>query len=290
MTTIAPRGISSLPRPRHLFAIAATATCLLLVPGDGEAGTIRGHKIGHRGLGHHGHHVGISYGYGHGYHYRPYSYGHYGHYGYYPYYAYPVYHVGYGRSYAYNGFVDTDVSPEEAEVYVDGEFIGIADDFDGFPRYLALEPGEHTLSFKAEGRRTVTRDVTARRGVIIDLDFTLPRGHDPEPIVDVGQVVENDPAAEEPSGELVLEETRGAETVAAGFVRLNIRPGDASVYLDGEFLGSAATLSRLHGNLRLASGTHRIEIVRPGYRPVTRDVRLLPGDTLTMDFALERVD
>lgn len=37
-----------------------------------------------------------------------------------------------------SGALDFDVSPERAEIYVDGRFVGIADDYDGFPEYLWL--------------------------------------------------------------------------------------------------------------------------------------------------------
>ena len=38
--------------------------------------------------------------------------------------------------------VKTDVSPEEAQVFLDGKYIGTADDFDGMPDYLYLGAGE----------------------------------------------------------------------------------------------------------------------------------------------------
>jgi hypothetical protein len=56
------------------------------------------------------------------------------------------------------------VSPEAAEVYLDGTFIGSADDFDGFPDYLYLEPGKYKLEFRHPFYETVVKEIEVRRG------------------------------------------------------------------------------------------------------------------------------
>ena len=63
-----------------------------------------------------------------------------------------------------------------------------------------------------------------------------------------------------------------------------VRPDDASVYVDGAFRGSAAEAS----TLRLAPGRHRIEIVRPGYKTLEREVDIAPGETTGVKVELER--
>lgn len=55
--------------------------------------------------------------------------------------------------------VDTDVVPEEAEVYLDGTLIGQADDFDGFPDYLYLEPGKYRLEFRHPFYETIAKEI-----------------------------------------------------------------------------------------------------------------------------------
>lgn len=60
--------------------------------------------------------------------------------------------------------VDTDVSPEAAEVFLDGTYIGSADDFDGLPDYLYLEPGRYRLEFRHPSYETLVKEVQARRG------------------------------------------------------------------------------------------------------------------------------
>ncbi|HEV8700039.1 MAG TPA: hypothetical protein VGV60_02070 [Candidatus Polarisedimenticolia bacterium] len=85
----------------------------------------------------------------------------YSYYGFYPAYAYPYspYYYGYypyGPGY-YNdyvpdaGFVDLDVWPEEAEVWVGDRLLGTADDFDGYPDLLPLRPGRRTVTLRSPG-------------------------------------------------------------------------------------------------------------------------------------------
>lgn len=71
--------------------------------------------------------------------------------------------------------VDLDVSPEETRVLLDGKLIGVADDFDGYPDYLYLEPGEYTLEFQLPGYKTETMKVSAEPGRFVPVDMELAR-------------------------------------------------------------------------------------------------------------------
>lgn len=79
-------------------------------------------------------------------------------------------------------YVDCDISPEDARVFVNGREIGEADDFDGFPRHLTLRPGRYRLEFRHPGYRTLVVEVDLRRGWLFRLDDDLQRG-DPEDAV-----------------------------------------------------------------------------------------------------------
>lgn len=84
---------------------------------------------------------------------------------YYPYYYAPVGYPGYvAVSYPNVGLADLDVSPEEAQVYIGGKLIGTADDFDGFPRYLALRPGTRTIVMKHPGYADLKVNLRIVRG------------------------------------------------------------------------------------------------------------------------------
>jgi len=89
------------------------------------------------------------------FYYDPYSWGrtYYG--GYYD--SYPYYG---GGSYGYpTGELRLDVSPRNADVYVDGYFAGRVDDFDGIFQSLRLEDGPHQIHIVAPGFAPLDIDV-----------------------------------------------------------------------------------------------------------------------------------
>jgi hypothetical protein len=57
------------------------------------------------------------------------------------------------------GTLKLKVDPNDAEVYVDGYYTGIVDDFDGAFQGLKLEAGPHKIEIRAPGFRTITFDV-----------------------------------------------------------------------------------------------------------------------------------
>lgn len=91
---------------------------------------------------------GLNYGYRNGYLYGyPYPYSFmYGSYGYG--YGYPGYGAAYGASGAYGG-VRIEGAPRDAQVFADGYYAGVVDDFDGVFQHLDLEPGPHQIEIRA---------------------------------------------------------------------------------------------------------------------------------------------
>ena len=119
-----------------------------------------------------------AYGYG-GYGYRPYisrsgvrfglgisifagrSYGFRFDYGWAPPYAYR-FNLSSGIGYGGMSFL---IDPDDAAIYVDGEYVGIAREFDGQP--IPLAAGVHEIELQAEGCEPVLFDVTVRPGQVI---------------------------------------------------------------------------------------------------------------------------
>ena len=50
--------------------------------------------------------------------------------------------------------VQFDVTPRQAEVFIDGYYAGIVDDFDGMFQRLRVEPGQHEITVYLDGYRT----------------------------------------------------------------------------------------------------------------------------------------
>jgi hypothetical protein len=79
----------------------------------------------------------------------------------YPYGWYDPY-VRYGYAHvadAYTGFLRLKVRPRAAEVYVDGYFVGIVNEFDGLFQRLRIEEGPHTVELRHPGYEPLTLDV-----------------------------------------------------------------------------------------------------------------------------------
>ena len=105
------------------------------------------------------------YGYGYPYGYYGSPYGYYGYQGY----GYPPpgygygYGYGYGSGHAYGG-VRIQGAPPDAEVFADGYYVGIVDDFDGALQRLELEPGAHNIEIRGAGMPPTSFDVNIQPG------------------------------------------------------------------------------------------------------------------------------
>ena len=103
--------------------------------------------------------IGLGFGYPYGYYGYPYGYA----------YGYPAYgYYGYGRpgylvGRPYGSVRITD-APRDAEVYADGYYVGIVDDFDGVFQHLDLTAGPHRIEIRAQGRPPIAFDVRALPG------------------------------------------------------------------------------------------------------------------------------
>lgn len=293
------------------------------------------------------------YGYGHGGYWGSVFWGPYAWPWYYPY-GYGSYGGPYGGGYgSYGGHygrraseydlgaLDLDVSPAKTEAYLDGQYIGRVDAYDGFPQYLWLEEGTYDLVLYKDGYQTIARQITVRPGVVVQVDHELERGESvrPENLAtktherrdtrlryerlaresagerdddedeneadDAADAAERDDDDGRDSdreggsvemgddvsiGERVIvggKEVRADVRAEPGRVRLDVEPQDASVYLDGRFLGTGAELARLHSGLLVDRGAHRLAVVRPGYRQRDLSFDIDSGEDLEFDVELE---
>ena len=101
--------------------------------------------------------------YGYGY-YDPWGYGAggYGFYGGYydPWYGgYPAGPTVVQSTSADEGSLRLKIKPREAEVYVDGYYVGLVDDFDGIFQRLHLDSGPHRIEVRAAGYESLTFEV-----------------------------------------------------------------------------------------------------------------------------------
>lgn len=252
-------------------------------------------------------HGGGYYGgrYGRGYYY-PYSdyYWNYGYYWspwYYPSYGgwYGGYGYGYGphygggyyrRGYDNAGSVRVMVEPRQTKVYVDGYYAGVADDFDGIFQRLNLSAGRHDIALRLDGYETQQIKLYVPLDHTIKIKHQMVRGSSER----VSESTVGDPADEarfsrDPDDDYEnraehRDETRPDNWGERGTVRLDVSPSDASIYVDGVFRGTGSDLRKL----TLPEGRHRLEVVRPGYRTLERDVEVTADETEEIEVDLPR--
>ena len=244
--------------------------------------------------------------------------------------------------------IDCDISPEEAEVWVDGRRIGEADDYDGFPRLLILEPGKRRIEFRHRGYRTISIDVDLRPGWLLRLDDEMERG-DPTDVKrhrsapptaqrtterreryrepssryqeseryereapreryeePYRERYEDDPWEEERYRESEEEElyqedpyqeesryesSGGYEANGnierPGWIRFDVDPSDAHVYVDGDYHGRVSEIRR-QGGLELAAGDHWVVLTRDGYEPREMHISVSAGTSSEVNAELLR--
>jgi hypothetical protein len=220
------------------------------------------------------------------------SYGWYG--GYYGggYYGYPWGWGGGGAVYHYaeseSGAIRVLVDPSEARVYVDGYYAGTVDDFDGLFQRLNVSPGRHEISLKLEGYKTHRMKVYVAPDSTLKLHYEMQKGEG-ESFEDLSKdsresELYREREQEQRRAEDEARAERNQAVATGGRLELRVRPDDASVYVDGAFRGSAREAS----SLKLPPGRHRIEVVRPGYRTVEREVEIAPGGPTSLAIELEK--
>lgn len=101
----------------------------------------------------------------------------------YPYYSYGAYPVGVPSA----GEVRVLATPKQAEVYVDGFYAGVVDDFDGTFQRLHTTPGGHAITLHLEGYRTVTQHIYVAPDETLKLQLAMDKlrpgeASDPAPL------------------------------------------------------------------------------------------------------------
>lgn len=66
-----------------------------------------------------------------------------------------------------------------------------------------------------------------------------------------------------------------------GELRLQVRPRDAQVFVDGAYAGTVDQFDGTFQSLRLEGGDYQVEVVLPGYEPLDFDVHITPGEKVT---------
>jgi len=214
--------------------------------------------------------------------YDPYFFGFYGQYPY----GYPPY---YGRwGYDNTGAARLQITPRNAQMYVDGYFVGVVDSFDGSLQRLNVEAGEHELQVYLEGYQTYTQKVLFIRGRTLKITHALqplapgessgppPQPQSPRPTAQSYRGNQGPGPGPMRRG--------GGDRSEFGSLLLRVRPSDAEVIVDGE------TWSAPQGEdqfvIELAEGPHRIEVRKNGFQTYSTTVQVRRGQNVRLNVSL----
>jgi hypothetical protein len=217
--------------------------------------------------------------------------------------------------YGYYGFdpdasLRIEVTPRDAEVYVDGYYAGTVDDFDGTFQRLHIDTGQHEIEIYKAGFRTLrqkvylTPDNTFRiRQALQALTPGEPPEPKPQPLPppsaygapstrQAPQGAPRRPGARPPTpppGTPEGGEPRGgqpgpASRSAYGTLTIKSQPADAEVSIDGENWRGPGGQDRL--TIELAEGSHTVEIRKPGFRTYVTQVEIRRGESTPLNVSL----
>lgn len=208
-------------------------------------------------------------------------------------YPYPPYY----RPYAYydpTADLRIQVTPRDAEVYLDGYLVGTVDNFDGVFQRLRVPYGEHEVEIYFQGYQTIRQKMLFRPGESYRIrEVMQPLGS--------GQQAEPRPTPSSPPPDRRERlPVRGAEppepagavpeerTISGDFGTLTIRvqPEGAEIIVDGERWETPTGEERL--TLDLNEGTHKVEIRKEGHKTYSADVQIRRGRTQMLNVSLPK--
>lgn len=215
-------------------------------------------------------------------------------------YRFPPYYPRY-YNYEPGSDVRIQVTPRDAEVYLDGYLVGTVDDFDGVFQRLRVPYGEHEVSLYFQGFRTIHQKMLFRPGESYRIREVMQPAAAGEQ-AEARPVPTAPPAGEErgrpPMGRERVEPPMGRARVeppmappgereergSFGTLAIRVQPSDADILIDGERWETPSGEDRL--TVQLAEGTHRVEIKKDGHKPYSADVQVRRGRTSSLNVSL----
>jgi PEGA domain len=192
---------------------------------------------------------------------------------------------GYPVRYDISSSVRLVAKPSDAEVYVDGYYAGIVDDFDGFFQRLYVPPGPHEFALYHDGYRSVHQKVYLTPRSSQKFRYTmvpLAAGEPNEPRPPIPLPPQHVPPPGTPWGPPPPSST--PDTSRSGALSIRVQPANAEIHVDGEVWRSTETVEHLV--VQLSEGTHHVEVLKDGYQKFSADIHIRRGETTPLNVSL----
>jgi hypothetical protein len=212
--------------------------------------------------------------------------------------------------------VRIEVVPKEAEVYVDGYYAGIVDDFNGAFQRLRLPPGQHEIVVRKDGFHALKEDVYLTPDTTFHIRGRLeplaagepneprptpaapppgaqpgggaPGEYPPPPTMSPGGGARRPPARRmtPPQEPPPPPQPAPPQSSSYGTVVFRVQPGEAEIQIDGERWPGPPGDERLV--VQLPEGPHRVEIRKDGFQQFSGEVQVRRGETTPLNVSLAR--
>jgi len=234
----------------------------------------------------------------------------------YPIYPYPPYPYGYAYPWSPpDASLRLEVKPKQAQVFVDGFYAGIVDDFDGTFQRLNVAPGEHEIELWLEGYKTVHQKIYLQVNNTFKVKYQMEKlaAGEPQEAKPLPPPPPQDPRMQQPEQQPMgpgpatrrmpppppmppqgapqgppsvgVEGPRGnARNAGYGTIAVKVQPGDAEISIDGEAWHSPGSQARL--TVEVAEGSHTVEIRKSGYRTYVTQIDVRRGQTTPLNVSL----
>lgn len=194
------------------------------------------------------------------------------------------------------GSARLQVTPKQAEVYVDGYLAGVVDDFDGFFQRLDVAPGEHEVTLYLGGYETITEKVLFRPGATLDIRHQMrplapgessgPRPTAATPPAGPPQGPGGPPPQMGPRGGGQPYPDFPPPDGEFGTLAIRVQPANAEILIDGDAWeapeGDGPIL------IDLPEGPHDVEVRVEGRPPYRRTVQVRAGRTTPLNVSVSR--
>lgn len=199
-------------------------------------------------------------------------------------------HVPWWMTGDYDGVrVVLDVSPDDADVLLNGRYIGAAYEYAAPASPLRLASRANELAFRKKGFREQVVDLSGypsrRITVKIELqpDESASAGEPAAaPVADRAYEAQSEPLPPLPQ-----EEPAPAPGRFLTEVELALAPEESALYIDGRFWGLAPAQGKTLF-LRLPPGTYEFAAFKPGYAPGARKVIVPKQEKFELKIVLEK--
>ena len=177
------------------------------------------------------------------------------------------------------------VEPDDAQVLLNGKWIGDAYEFSTWDSALRLSSRNNELVIKKDGYveevidlyEYNTRKIVIRLSLMADKEYTPPASPREQTEKVKPAQAEKKPeykAKTAPPKELPAEpKEEEVLSVTPVEVYIEIQPDETSIYLNGKFWGISPPGGKIK-NLRLEPGKYTIEAIKPGYKGFKKEIEV----------------